>query len=47
MGKKVYKTNDGKYAVGVFDGSEFLKKAYGTSEYKTKIAAQRALKRRK
>ena len=46
MPKKVYRTHSGKYAVGVFDGKEFLKNVYGTSEYKTKTAAQRALKRK-
>ena len=47
MPKKVYRTHEGKYAVGVFDGKEFLKRVYGTSEYKTKEGAERALRRKR
>lgn len=47
MVKKVYRTHDGKYAVGVFSDGEFLKKVYGTSEYKTREGAEKALKRRR
>jgi len=47
MPKRVYKTHNGRYAVGVFDKKEFLKKAHGTNPegYKTKESARRALKR--